>query len=130
MTPLASAILARLLERPGDELVLGDFARIARTLGVEPWGDFTVSLRPNAIVFAGVSTELADALAEVLELTRDEGSTVRARMMGEGEAILVYGFDAAPIPVAPIAKRAPRDPEKGYAAPRWIPVAIYCERPA
>lgn len=130
MSPLAEAILERLRARPGDELTLGDFARIASKLGVKPWGECSVSLRPNAIVFAGVSDELGDALAEVLELTRHDGSSVRARMMSELEAMLVHGWDGTPMPVAPVAKRAPRDPVKGYAKPRWIPLAIYSERTA
>ena len=83
----------------------------AADLGMEVSGEYVYETAPNAILWAGMSQEFA----ELVEALHDGDEVTFAA--GEW---LSYMVDGGALNL-PLAKRAPRDPSRGYAQKRWIP---------
>lgn len=77
--------------------------------GIEPKGDFEISLIPNVVLWSGMSQAFCDVVEGVRPLTELHGSTV-----------LVYLIDGGMLKM-PIAKRPPK---AGYKKPHWAPVTL------
>jgi hypothetical protein len=83
---------------------------LAESHGVPTKGDYTFEAFPNGIIWAGMSEEfcaLINAIRKDSRVTIDSGSELS--YLADGGALNL-----------PIAKGAPRDPDRGYAKPRWI----------
>ena len=87
--------------------------------GIETDGNFVVEACPNGMMWVNMSQEFVDI---VMKLRDDERVTVES---GEWLAYLIDGR----VPGLPVAKRPPRDPQKGYHRPRWI-VTLFRPRSA
>lgn len=94
-----------------DWVTFVELAEHAEAHGIETRGDLSMEVCPNGVVWAGMSQDLVD----LIEAIRDTG-----RVAWDGGSWLAYLADGGGLTL-PIAKRAPRDPVKGYAKPRWIP---------
>lgn len=114
MSRVVDAMVEYIGRNPGTSFV--ELERVAAEHGVMVKGDQAIELFPNAILWAGVSMEFFDLIVEL-----KDRRVLEPRALNEMEALIVYGADGKLLRF-PVAKRAPKDLDKGYAQERWIPI--------
>jgi len=114
MTAMAEAIVNIVQTRTGASFA--EFQRLLKKDGYETEGGWAIEIRPNMILWPGMSEELKEAIKEAKDENR-----IHWHLLGDTEAMLVYLADGR-IPNFPIAKRAPKN---GYKDPHWVPVVWY-----
>ena len=83
--------------------------------GLATAGEYRYEVFPNAVIWDGMSEEFVRVMQALQESKR-----VAVDTQSPLASVLVYSADGVLLNL-PIAKRAPKDMERGYAEPRWIP---------
>jgi hypothetical protein len=109
---MAEKILALVIEKRGGVT----YVEIMNRIGDEAKGNCCAEMRPNLLVWYGMSQTLVDAVNLLLKDGKIEWHST---------LVLTYLADGAALRL-PIAKSMPKD---GFKKPRWMPVVFNLRKP-
>jgi hypothetical protein len=110
---MAEKILALVVSKGGGVT----YVEIINCIGDEAKGDKYTELRPNLLVWSGMSQTLADAVNLLLQ---------DGKMESRPTSVLTYLADGGALRL-PIAKSIPKG--GGFKKPRWVPVGFNLCKP-
>lgn len=105
------AVVELVEARPG-----ASFPEMQQYFGPPSQGEYSMSMRDDLIIWAGVSEPFAELLGQAINDGR-----LHLHGLGQTEAWLIHTADGGFLNL-PMAKQVPA---RGYKKPHWVPVVFY-----